>query len=163
MAADLDYDGFYALDEAFHEMICECGASAHIWKIINSAKAQLDRGARLVELLKQPQYTPFSPEDEVISVWAGTTGQLDDVPVEDIRRFESEFLAYAHREAAAAVDDLRTTSVLSDDTVATLEKAIAEFKKGFVTTAGHLLVNDQPVPALDAEDIDPTKITKVVR
>ena len=128
-----------------------------------ASKAQLDRGARLVELLKQPQYTPFSPEDEVISVWAGTTGQLDDVPVEDIRRFESEFLAYAHREAAAAVDDLRTTSVLSDDTVATLEKAIAEFKKGFVTTAGHLLVNDQPVPALDAEDIDPTKITKVVR
>jgi F-type H+-transporting ATPase subunit alpha len=128
-----------------------------------ASKAQLDRGARLVELLKQPQYTPFSPEDEVISVWAGTTGQLDDVPVEDIRRFEAEFLAYAHREAAAAVNDLRTTALLTDETVATLEKTIAEFKKGFTTTAGHLLVNDEPVAALDAEDIDPTKITKVVR
>ena len=47
MAADLDYDGFYALDEAFHTMICEFGASAHIWKIINGAKAQLDRVRRL--------------------------------------------------------------------------------------------------------------------
>ena len=78
-----------------------------------ASKAQLDRGARLVELLKQPQYTPFSPEDEVISVWAGTTGQLDDVPVEDIRRFESEFLAYAHREAAAAVDEDRKSTRLN--------------------------------------------------
>jgi F-type H+-transporting ATPase subunit alpha len=128
-----------------------------------ASKAQLDRGARLVELLKQPQYTPFSPEDEVISVWAGTTGQLDDVPVEDIRRFEAEFLAHAHREAAAAIADLKATTVLSDETVATLEKTVKEFKKGFVTTAGHLLVNDQPVPAIDADDIDPTKINKVVR
>ncbi|MFM1786587.1 MAG: hypothetical protein RL228_537, partial [Actinomycetota bacterium] len=60
-----------------------------------ASKAQLDRGARLVELLKQPQYSPFSMADAVISVWAGTTGKMDDVPVEDIRRFESEFLAYA--------------------------------------------------------------------
>ncbi len=57
-----------------------------------ASKAQLDRGSRLVELLKQPQYSPFPVEHEVVSIWAGTTGQLDDVPVEDIRRFESEFL-----------------------------------------------------------------------
>ena len=128
-----------------------------------ASKAQLDRGARLVELLKQAQYTPFSPEDEVISVWAGTTGKLDDVPVEDIRRFESEFLAYAHTSAAAAVNELATTLLLSDETIAALESAIAEFKKGFTTSAGHLLVSDEPVAAKAEEDIDPTKITKVVR
>src|SRR5213079_2908511 len=59
-----------------------------------ATKKQLDRGARLVELLKQPQYTPFSIEREVVSVWAGTTGRLDDVPVEDVRRFEGELLEY---------------------------------------------------------------------
>ena len=53
-----------------------------------ASKAQLARGARLVELLKQPQYSPFPVERQVVSIWAGTTGQLDDVPVEDIRRFE---------------------------------------------------------------------------
>src|SRR5207248_9047760 len=63
-----------------------------------ASKAQLERGARLVELLKQPQYTPFSIEEEVVSIWAGTTGQLDDVPVEDIRRFEAEFLDFLRRE-----------------------------------------------------------------
>src|SRR5205814_5315335 len=59
-----------------------------------ASRAQLERGARLVELLKQPQYSPFSVEEEIISVWAGTTGQLDDVPVGDVRRFETEFLQY---------------------------------------------------------------------
>src|SRR6201995_4299126 len=63
-----------------------------------ASKAQLERGARLVELLKQPQYAPFSVERQVVSIWAGTTGQLDDVPVADIRRFEKEFLDYVeHR------------------------------------------------------------------
>jgi F-type H+-transporting ATPase subunit alpha len=128
-----------------------------------ASKAQLERGARLVELLKQGQYSPFAPEDEVISVWAGTTGQLDDVPVEDVRRFEGEFLDYAHREAAAAVADLKNTNVLSDETVAALEVAVKAFKKGFKTSAGHLLAHDAPVDALDESDIDHTKITKVVR
>ena len=86
---------------------------------------------------------------------------MDDVPVEDIRRFESEFLAYAHRESAAALNDLASTNVLSDETIATLEKTVASFKKTFTTKAGHLLVNDAPVDALSASDIDPTKITKV--
>ena len=57
-----------------------------------ASRAQLDRGARLVELLKQPQYSPFPVERQVVSVWVGNEGYLDDVPVEDIRRFETEFL-----------------------------------------------------------------------
>jgi F-type H+-transporting ATPase subunit alpha len=128
-----------------------------------ASKAQLDRGSRLVELLKQAQYTPFKLEDEVISVWAGTTGQLDEVPVEDIRKFERDFLDYAHREAASAVKELTETNVLSDEIVAVLEKTISDFKKTFMTSSGKLLINDEPVEALEASDIDPTKITKVVR
>ena len=63
-----------------------------------ASRAQLDRGARLVELLKQPQYTPYPVEEEVVSIWAGTTGQLDDVQVEDVRRFEQQFLDYLRRQ-----------------------------------------------------------------
>ena len=59
-----------------------------------ASRAQLDRGARLVELLKQPQYDPFPVEDQVVSIWAGGNGYLDDVPIEDVSRFESEFLEY---------------------------------------------------------------------
>ncbi len=67
-----------------------------------ASRAQLDRGARLVELLKQPQYSPFPVEEEVVSIWAGTTGQLDDVPIEDVRRFETEFLDYLRRSSRAS-------------------------------------------------------------
>ena len=70
------------------------------------SRAQLDRGARLVELLKQPQYSPLPVERQVVSVWAGTNGYLDDVPVGDVRRFESEFFDYLQRshEGVYAVD-----------------------------------------------------------
>jgi len=128
----------------------------------SASKAQLERGARLVELLKQSQYTPFSVEREVVSVWSGTSGQLDDVPVEDIRRFETEFLDDVARNHAGILDTIKNTKDLSDETVGLLESAIAKFKRGFTTSAGHLLVNDEPVAALAEEHIDPTQI-KVAR
>src|SRR5499433_3398569 len=62
-----------------------------------ASRAQLERGVRLVELLKQPQYSPYSVTDETVSIWAGTTGQLDDIPAGDVRRFEQEFLEYLRR------------------------------------------------------------------
>ena len=124
----------------------------------SASKAQLERGARLVELLKQSQYTPFSVEREVVSVWSGTSGKLDEVPVEDIRRFETEFLDYIARDHQGILDTIKNTKDLSDETVGLLERAIAAFKKGFTTTAGHLLVNDEPVPAMDEGHIDPTQI-----
>ncbi|MSY39110.1 MAG: F0F1 ATP synthase subunit alpha, partial [Actinobacteria bacterium] len=128
-----------------------------------ASKAQLERGARLVELLKQPQYAPQSMEREVVSVWAGTTGRLDDVPVEDIRRFDSEFLSFVERTKPAVFDAIRTTTDLSDDSVSVLETAIADFKKQFTTTAGHLLVNDEPVRAVADEEIDHATVTRTVR
>jgi F-type H+-transporting ATPase subunit alpha len=128
-----------------------------------ASKAQLARGSRLVELLKQPQYQPQAMEREVVSVWTGTTGQLDEVPLEDIRRFDSEFLAYMDRSAPEVFAAIRTTSDLSDDTVSVLEKSIGEFKKQFTTRSGELLIKDEPVAALSDEEIDPTQIKRAVR
>ncbi|MBK9738615.1 MAG: F0F1 ATP synthase subunit alpha [Actinobacteria bacterium] len=128
-----------------------------------ASKAQLERGARLVELLKQPQYQPQAMEREVVSVWSGTTGQLDDVPVEDIRRFDGEFLEYLDRHNPEVLEAIRTTTDLSDDSVSVLEGAIAAFKRQYTTTAGHLLVNDEPVSAVADEEIDRTQIKRAVR
>ena len=128
-----------------------------------ASKAQLERGARLVELLKQPQYQPQAMEREVVSVWSGTTGQLDDVPVEDIRRFDAEFLDFIDRSHPEVFDAIRTTTDLSDDTVSVLEGAIGTFKRQYTTTAGHLLVNDEPVAAVADEEIDHTQIKRAVR
>jgi F-type H+/Na+-transporting ATPase subunit alpha len=125
----------------------------------SASKAQLARGTRLVELLKQAQYQPQPMEREVVSVWSGTTGRLDDVPVEDIRRFDAEFLDYVGRDHAGIFDTIRQTSDLSDDTVSLLDSAIKEFKKQFTTSSGEMLVKDEPVAAVPEEDIDPTQIT----
>ncbi len=126
-----------------------------------ASKAQLARGARLVELLKQGQYTPFSVEHEIVSVWAGTQGQLDDVPVEDVRRFESEFLAYMDREKKDVLDAISARLELTDDVIAGLEASIGAFKRQFTTAAGHPLVKDEPIPSLHGEEVEHTQITVV--
>jgi F-type H+-transporting ATPase subunit alpha len=129
----------------------------------SASKAQLARGTRLVELLKQPQYQPQAMEREVVSVWSGTSGQLDDVPVEDIRRFDAEFLDYIQREQPGILETIRQTSDLSDDTVTTLKSAIGTFKRQFTTHTGEMLIKDEPVAALSEDDIDPTQITRTRR
>src|SRR5487761_657706 len=116
-----------------------------------ASRAQLDRGARLVELLKQPQYAPFPVEDQVASIWAGSNGYLDDVPVDDIHRFESEYLDFLKRSHAGILETIRETKALSDDTVTALKDAINEFRQGFVTGTGDLLVKDEPAEALTGE------------
>jgi F-type H+-transporting ATPase subunit alpha len=128
-----------------------------------ASKASLERGARLVELLKQPQYQPQSVERQVVSIWSGTTGKLDEVPVEDIRRFDAEFLDYVGASHGGIFDVIRESKVLGDDTVAELEKAIAAFKAQFTTSSGELLVKDVPVEALEEQEIDPTQITRKVK
>ncbi len=111
-----------------------------------ASKAQLERGSRLVELLKQGQYSPFSLERMVVSIWAGTTGQLDDVPLVDIRRFESEFLDFIARERKAIFDVIAESKELSDDTVAKMTEAVTAFKKQFAAT-GAAKVNEAEVAA----------------
>jgi F-type H+/Na+-transporting ATPase subunit alpha len=127
-----------------------------------ASRAQLDRGARLVELLKQPQYSPFPVEEEVVSIWAGTTGQIDDVPIEDVRRFESEFLDYLKRAHAGVLDTIRETKDLPDETVDALKEAINEFRRGFETSSGELLVSDEPVDALTEGETRQETITRHV-
>ena len=126
-----------------------------------ASKAQLERGSRLVELLKQGQYQPQSMEREAVSVWSGTSGNLDDVPVEDIRRFDAEFLDHVERNHNSIFDSIRTSTDLSDDNISSLEKAIGDFKKQFRTSAGNSLINEAPVAAIEEADIDVTQIVKV--
>jgi F-type H+/Na+-transporting ATPase subunit alpha len=119
-----------------------------------ASRAQLERGARLVELLKQPQYSPFPVEEQVVSIWAGTTGQLDDVPVEDIRRFEAEFLDDLRRNNDGLLTAIRETKDLTDDSITTLKDAMDRFRRTFEVTGGKLLVadDDEQVPALAADE-----------
>jgi len=118
------------------------------------SRAQLDRGARLVELLKQPQYSPMPVERQVVSVWAGTSGSLDDVPIGDVDRFEDQFLDYLQRSHAGIYDAIRETGDLSEDTTAALKDAIDEFRRGFEIGDGQLLVAAQTDDG-DAGDVDP--------
>jgi F-type H+-transporting ATPase subunit alpha len=118
-----------------------------------SSRATLDRGQRLVELLKQGQYSPFPVEREVVSLWLGTTGKLDKVPVPDVRRFEAEFLDFISRGENTIFADIRNTKTLSDDTVSSLERAVETFYDQFTTSDGEpLQVKDEDVEAMDASD-----------
>jgi F-type H+/Na+-transporting ATPase subunit alpha len=129
-----------------------------------ASRAQLERGARLVELLKQPQYSPYPVEEQVVSIWAGTTGQIDDVPVEDIRRFESEFLDYLRRDQAGILTTIRETKELSDDTVAALKEAIDRFRRTFEVTGGRLLIaDDEQVSALSEAEQDRESVPRYVQ
>jgi F-type H+-transporting ATPase subunit alpha len=104
-----------------------------------ASRAQLDRGSRLVELLKQPQYDPFPVEDQVVSIWAGSNGYLDDVPLEDVSRFEHDFLENLRRSHEGILTAIRETKDLSEDTVTALKDAVEEFRKSFETSSGELL------------------------
>ena len=122
-----------------------------------ASKAQLERGARLVELLKQPQYAPFPVERQVVSVWAGTTGQLDDVPVQDIRKFEREFLDHVAHRHAGVYEGIVNSGQLSESAIEELEKAIADFKKTFETHEGKPI--DTAADAMDEGEVGQEKVT----
>jgi F-type H+/Na+-transporting ATPase subunit alpha len=126
-----------------------------------ASRRQLARGARLTELLKQPQYSPFPVEKQVVSIWAGTNGKLDEVPVEDILRFEAELHDFLARNTKV-LDTLRDTNVLDDDTTAALDKAVDDFKLEFQTGEGKPLasVGSEVFEATEPEDIAQEKIVK---
>jgi F-type H+/Na+-transporting ATPase subunit alpha len=119
-----------------------------------ASRAQLDRGARLVELLKQPQYSPYPVERQVVAIWAGAGGYLDDVPVEDVRRFENEFLDDVQISQPGIYDAIRETGDLKDDTVVALKDAIDDFRHRFEKSDGELLVTDEPAEPLTEGDVD---------
>jgi F-type H+-transporting ATPase subunit alpha len=96
-----------------------------------ASRAQLDRGARMVELLKQPQSAPLPIQEQVAVIWAGTQGHLDDIPTEDVRRFENEFLDYLRRNHSELLDGIRESGKLGDDSTNALESAMGDFKDEF--------------------------------
>jgi F-type H+-transporting ATPase subunit alpha len=93
--------------------------------------AQLTRGERMVELLKQEQFAPMPVETQVISIFTGTQGHLDDLPVEAVRKFEKEFLAFVDKNYPEVPHNVRTSKVLSDADSARLTEAVRQFKATF--------------------------------
>ena len=124
-----------------------------------TSRRQLDRGARLVELLRQPQYTPYPVEEQVVSVWAGINGELDEVPVDDVLRFEQELLDHL-RHNSDVLTNIRETKNFDDDSAEEVKRQIAEFKKGFQTGSGKLLAGREEHEALPEEDVAQEQIVK---
>lgn len=119
-----------------------------------TSKAQLDRGARLVELLKQPQNSPMAVEEQVVAIFLGTRGHLDSVPVEDVRKFEQEFLEHVKASHEEILKEIRESKKLSEELEETLANAVDEFKKGFATTDGSSVVRDEHVDAMSDEELE---------
>ncbi|MBI9116131.1 F0F1 ATP synthase subunit alpha [Sanguibacter suaedae] len=124
-----------------------------------ASRAQLNRGARLLELLKQPQYSPYPVEDQVASIWAGTKGKLDDVPVEDVRRFESELIDHLRRNTDV-LTTISTTGKLESDTESALESAVEDFRNGFLKGDGSPLVGGEDADDSDAAPVEQEQIVR---
>ena len=92
---------------------------------------QLTLGQRMVEILKQDQYVPMSVEKQVAIIWAGNNGYLNDIELDEVKRFEEEFLSYLETNYISTLNDIRDSGELSDEIVENLKKAVGEFKQGF--------------------------------
>ena len=122
------------------------------------SKRALSRGSRLVELLKQPQFSPFAVEEQVVSIWAGTRGHLDRVPVADVRRFEAEFLQYLRHAPGGPLETIRTTKDLSKETEEALLQAFGEFADSFTTSDGDVLGREEKFKAMDPANVGQEKV-----
>ena len=129
-----------------------------------ASRRQLNRGARLTELLRQPQYSPYPVEDQVVSIWSGINGKFDEVAVDDVLRFERELLDYL-RHDTKVLDTIRDSNQLSDDTAKDLDSAVEEFKKRFTTGEGKPLASlgSESFEAADREEIEQAQITRNAR
>jgi F-type H+-transporting ATPase subunit alpha len=129
-----------------------------------ASKQQLARGQRIMELFKQGQYAPFPVEHQVVSIWAASAGKLDAVPVEDITRFETEFLDYLKRSHSGILDAIRETGKFEDDNKAALEKAYDSFTDQFETSeGGSIKAGHEEFDALSDEDVEQEQIVKQKR
>ena len=112
----------------------ELAAFAQFGSDLDSAtKAQLDRGARMVETLKQPQYSPMVVEDQVVIIYVSTNGHLDDVPSNHVVKFESDFLKFMRSNYAEVSKAIREKKAIDNEIETSLQKAIKEFKGTFVS------------------------------
>ncbi|MFC2435083.1 MAG: F0F1 ATP synthase subunit alpha, partial [Peptidiphaga sp.] len=114
-----------------------------------TTRQQLTRGERLMELLKQPQYTPYTAEDQVVSVWAGTQGYLDDVPLDLVHAYEAGLLDYV-RHNTKAPETIAQTGRLEEDTEEELRRAVEEYTRNFLVSQG-LVAEEEPGDQVEAE------------
>jgi F-type H+-transporting ATPase subunit alpha len=124
-----------------------------------ASRQQLSRGQRLMELLKQGQYSPYPMEEQVVSIWLGTTGQLDDIEVHDVRRFERELLDHLRR-SSKVLTTIRETGKFEDDTAQTLQAEVNEFKQNFLGGQGGVRAGHEEAEALAEGDVDQERIVR---
>ncbi len=124
-----------------------------------ASKAQLERGKRLVELLKQKETEPQSVEDQMVSIYLAGEGEFDDVPVEDVRRFESELLENLHASHGGVFEQIKGGTPFSDESKAELAGAVQDFKQGFQTTDGTPVINEPEARPLGDDEVTKSQIT----
>jgi F-type H+-transporting ATPase subunit alpha len=129
-----------------------------------ASRQQLDRGQRLMALLKQPAYSPYPVEEMAVSMWAGTSGKLDKVPTDDILRFEHEFLDYLRRQESGILQGIRESGNWDDDTEAAVSKAFDNFAQQFETSdGGSIHAGHEEHEALPDEEVEQEQIVKQKR
>ncbi len=119
-----------------------------------TSRRQLERGARLTELLKQGQYAPMPVEEQVVSIFLGTRGHLDEVAVADVGRFESDFLDEVRRHQQGILDTIRESKQFSDEIEQQVVDAVTEFKKQFTTAEGSSLGHEAEADAMEADEVE---------
>ncbi|MDN5731147.1 MAG: F0F1 ATP synthase subunit alpha [Yaniella sp.] len=128
-----------------------------------STRRQLDRGARLMELLKQPQYSPMPVEEQVVSIWSGSRGHLDDVPVADVLRFEEEFLQHL-RLNNIALPDILESGVIHDEVEEALVREVTNFKKSFLADGKDgIQPGNEEHDAIDEDAVEQEQIVRQKR
>ncbi|WP_072807082.1 F0F1 ATP synthase subunit alpha [Rhodococcoides yunnanense] len=132
--------------------------SAFASDLDSASKAQLERGARLVELLKQDQYSPVAVEDQIISIYLAGQGTYDSVPVADVRRFESELLEDLHRNAGEIYETIAGGKALDDATIDKLKAATEKFKAGFLDSEGNRVVNEAEADTLNPDEVSQEQV-----
>ena len=126
-----------------------------------ASRQQLDRGQRLMALLKQPQYSPYPVPEMTVSLWLGTSGNLDKVPTDDVLRFEQEFIDFLGRSHKDVLETIASSQKFDDETESTVEKAYDEFTDQFETSeGGSIKAGHEEHEAMEDEDIDQEQIVK---
>jgi F-type H+/Na+-transporting ATPase subunit alpha len=134
--------------------------SAFASDLDRASRAQLEKGGRLVELLKQPNYQPYPVEEQVVSIWAGTTGQLDDIAVNDVRRFEGEFLQHLRHNKKDLLATIAANN-WDDDIINALTEAIGQFKGDFAAQNQQRQVNEPPAEAMEEGEEAQERVRRV--
>jgi len=130
-----------------------------------ASRQQLDRGQKLMALLKQPAYSPYPVEEMTASLWLGTTGRLDKVPTDDVLRFENEFLDYLRRSHEGVLSGIRESLKFDDDTSSSLSDAYDSFLDQFETSEGGSIKpgKEADAEALEDDELDQEQIVKQKR